>query len=116
MAKTSFTVHLDIETAEKLEQMKEENPDFSRNALIRLAVKEFRLSKDSENASVDGVKLTEMHEEKYDWYMVRMMKMKINSLHKQINPDWKRKKSLPYHFPEEYHCVKNYSEFHGDGK
>ena len=38
----------------------------------------------------------------------------FNALHKQNNPDWKRKKSLPYHFDDEYAPVANYSEFHGE--
>ena len=102
MAKTSFTVHLDIETAKKIEQMKEKNPDFSRNALIRLAIREYKIN--------GPPILTETEAEIY------ALKHHINALHKQNNPDWKRKKSLPYHFEDEYYDAKNYSEFHGDGE
>lgn len=119
MAKTSFTVHLDVETAKKIEQMREENPDFSRNALIRLAVKEFRLSSSDSTLSdseISGTHWGHMHDEKFHPFMIKQFKLNFNALHKQLNPDWKRKKSLPYHFPEEYADVKNYSGFHGDGK
>ena len=98
MAKTSFTVHLDQETARKIEQMKEANPDFSRNALIRLAVREYTVIKEPES---------ELEAEIYK------LKHHINALHKQNNPDWKRKKSLPYHFEDEYAPISNYTDFHG---
>ena len=95
MAKTSFTVHLDQETAQKIERMKEANPDFSRNALIRLAIREYELNK---------------HHGEGEIYQ---LKHHINALHKQNNPDWKRKKSLPYHFEDEYLPITNYTDFHG---
>tara|TARA_Y100000401_G_C8322947_1_gene226487 strand:- start:2584 stop:2937 length:354 start_codon:yes stop_codon:yes gene_type:complete len=117
MAKTSFTVHLDAETAQKIEQMKEENPDFSRNALIRLAVKEFPLGSRQEidwSTTLLDRPHTHLHDKKYESYMIRNFKLQINALHKRLNPDWKRKKSLPYHFPEEYNDVANYTEFHGE--
>ena len=31
-------------------------------------------------------------------YTILQLQSQINALHKQLNPDWKRKKSLPYHF------------------
>jgi len=88
MAYSSFTVHLPKAEMDKLEQMKAKNPDFSRNALIKLAIMEWNTDVHTENEG---------------------MKRRINALHKQLNPDWKRKKSLPYHFDDEYHPVKNYS-------
>ena len=113
MAKTSFTVHLDEETANKIVEMKEENPQFSRNALIRLAVREYRLRTEPLYTDVDSIpKRTQMTEE-FDWYMIKDFKLRINALHKQNNPDWKRKRSLPYHFPEEYHDILNYTSYHG---
>ena len=110
MAKTSFTVHLDTATAEKIEQMKEQNPTFSRNALIRLAIAEYRLHKgslDDEDSMVTDMSVAEMK------HLILFAQSQINRLHKDIHPDWKRKKSLPYHFPHEYNDVANYTEFHG---
>lgn len=108
MAKTSFTVHLDNNTAIKIEKMKEENPDFSRNALIRLAISEYKLTGDrNKNQQYPTIATSK--------YEIESLQRHINALFKQINPDWKRKKSLPYHFPDEYAAVANYSEFHGDG-
>ena len=98
MAKTSFTVHLSDKEGAKLELMREENPDFSRNALIRLAISEFELSNEKSPNEINA------------------LMRHINALHKQLNPQWKRKKSLPYHFADEYAPVANYTEFHGDGK
>ena len=106
MAKTSFTVHLDVETAKKIELMKEENPEFSRNALIRLAVQQFRLNKLA-NDHDDDIYNMDLLELKH---LVLHGQVQINAIHKQLNPDWKRKKSLPYHFPHEYRDVKNYSD------
>lgn len=99
MAKTSFTVHLDQETAEKVELMKDYNPEFSRNGLIRLAIKEYSIHKQPE---------TVLEEEIY------ALKHCINALHKQNNPDWKRKKSLPYHYADEYAPILNYTSYHGE--
>tara|TARA_Y100001937_G_scaffold102239_1_gene140547 strand:+ start:1050 stop:1391 length:342 start_codon:yes stop_codon:yes gene_type:complete len=108
MAKTSFTVHLDNNTAMKIVKMKAENPDFSRNALIRLAISEYKLM---ENRVIKD-KTSEITTTKYE---IESLQRHINALFKQNNPDWKRKKSLPYHFPDEYAAVANYSEFHGHG-
>lgn len=88
MAYSSFTVHLPKAEMDKLEQMKAKNPDFSRNALIKLAINSWNTDVHTENEG---------------------MKRRINALHKQLNPDWKRKKSLPYHFDDEYLPVRNYS-------
>jgi len=95
-AYASFTVHLNQETADKIAEMKEQNPNFSRNALIRLAIMDFRL---------DGeYKIDSVESEIYD------LKHRINALFKQNNPDWKRKKNLPYHFKDEYQDIPNYTE------
>lgn len=93
MSYTSFTVHLPKEEMNKLKRMQEKNPDFSRNALIKLAIREYGQDKNAQ------------------W---EQMARHINALHKQNNPEWKRKKSLPYHFDDEYAPVANYSEFHGE--
>jgi len=92
MPYSSFTVHLPRNEMEKLEQMQLANPDFSRNALIKLAINSYG---------------NEVNDDKEG------MKRRINALHKQLNPDWKRKKSLPYHFSDEYAPVANYTDFHG---
>ena len=93
MAYSSFTVHLPKKEMMKLDQMKAKNPDFSRNALIKLAIMEWNPSDNNEN---------------------NVLKRKINMLHKQLNPDWKRKKSLPFFFEDEYRAQANYSDFHGE--
>jgi hypothetical protein len=95
MSYRSFTVHLPNAEVAKLAQMKEDNPDFSRNALIKLAIMSYGSTKDADKEDM-------MH--------------RINALHKQLNPDWKRKKSLPYHFASEYAPVKNYTDYHGSAK
>tara|TARA_R100001443_G_scaffold108213_1_gene118505 strand:- start:892 stop:1140 length:249 start_codon:yes stop_codon:yes gene_type:complete len=77
-----------------LNRLVEENPDFSRNAIVKMCIREYQKDQDTE---IEG------------------MKRRINALFKQNNPDWKRKKSLPYHFSDEYTPVANYTEFHGDG-
>ena len=92
MATTGFTVHLPEGEMNKLKQMKESNPDFSRNALIKLAINSYSLSPATDE---DGIK------------------RHVNALHKQLNPQWKRKKSLPYHFNDEYTPILNYTDFHG---
>ena len=116
MAKTSFTVHLDQQTAEKIVEMKEENPTFSRNALIRLAISEYRIRTIDEEYNSLEKSSSKKYQDMEDIdipYMIQDFKMRHNALHKQLNPDWKRKKSLPYHFPHEYDDVANYTSFHG---
>ena len=93
MSYTSFTIHLPAEEMNKLKRLMEENPDFSRNATIKMCIREYGKDQDSE---IEG------------------MKRRINALFKQNNPDWKRKKNLPYHFKDEYVAVANYTEFHGE--
>lgn len=93
MSYRSFTVHLPEKEMKKLEKMKENNPDFSRNALIKLAINNYGWHKDADKED---------------------MMRRINALHKQLNPDWKRKKTLPYHFEDEYAPVLNYTSFHGE--
>ena len=34
----------------------------------------------------------------------------INALHIQLNPDWKRKKSLPFHDEQMYKVIPNYDQ------
>ena len=34
----------------------------------------------------------------------------INALHIQLNPDWKRKRSLPFHDEQLYKAIPNYHE------
>jgi len=92
MASTGFTVHLPEGEMNKLNEMKKSNPDFSRNALIKLAINSYGSHKDADKED---------------------MMRRINALHKQLNPDWKRKKSLPYHFADEYMDVLNYTSYHG---
>lgn len=94
MAYSSFTVHLPKAEMNKLEQMKAKNPDFSRNALIKLAIMEWNPNEVSE---------------------MNNLKRKFNSLHKKLDPSWKRKKSLPFFFEDEYRVDANYSDFHGGG-
>lgn len=95
MSYTSFTVHLPQKEMRKLALMQERNPEFSRNALIKLAINNYGWDTADENEVIND------------------LKRQINAVHKQNNPDWKRKKSLPYHFDDEYAPVKNYSDFHG---
>lgn len=102
MPKTSFTVHLDDESAKKIADLQEINPGFSRNALIRMVIREHKLYSPQKNDKISDVE-----------YTILQLQSQINALHKQLNPDWKRKKSLPYHFEHEYYDVKNYTEFHG---
>lgn len=92
MSYTSFTIHLPAEEMNKLKDLMGRNPEMSRNALIKMCIREYN---SNPNAELEG------------------MKRRINALHKQNNPDWKRKKSLPYHFEDEYAPVKNYTDFHG---
>jgi len=99
MAKTSFTVHLNEEIAKKMEEIMIANPDFSRNAMIRKCIEEYNLQMKYGNTED-----TEMNR----------LKRHINAFHKQLNPEWKRKKSLPYHFEDEYLPISNYTEFHGN--
>jgi len=101
MVKTSFTVHLNEETAERMEEIKQANPDFSRNALIRMCILEY-------NMCMKGSKTEDTE--------INALKRHINAFHKQLNPDWKRKKSLPYHFEDEYHHIANYTDYHGSAK
>lgn len=98
MAKTSFTVHLSDKEGKKLALMKEKNPTFSRNALIRLAIESYNLQDFDPNS--DEVTISS--------YEYNDLKLKLNALHKQLNPDWKRKKSLPFHYDHEYNCDPNY--------
>ncbi len=95
MSYTSFTIHLPATEMKILETLMEKNPEFSRNALVKMCIREYEKDQDDE---------------------ITGMKRRINALFKQNNPDWKRKKNLPYHFNDEYAPVANYTDFHGDGK
>jgi len=88
MAKTSFTIHLDPVTANKVARIQEAFPDFSRNKIIRMCIETYSL----ENGDFELDKL----------------RRHINALFKQINQDWKRKKNLPFHFADEYTDISNY--------
>jgi hypothetical protein len=77
---------------EKLTRLRDENPEFSRNAIIKMCIREYGKDQNQE---------------------IEDMKRRINALFKQNNPDWKRKKNLPYHFADEYIHVANYTDFHG---
>ena len=93
MSYTSFTIHLPAEEMNKLNKLMEDNPEFSRNAIIKMCIREYG---PTENEEIEG------------------MKRRINALFKHNNPDWKRKKNLPYHFDDEYRVRANYTEFHGE--
>lgn len=90
MAKTSFTIHLDVATANKVARIQEAFPDFSRNKIIRMCIEAF-------DDSFEGGD-----------FELNKLKRHINALFKQINQDWKRKKNLPFHFADEYTDISNY--------
>lgn len=92
MVTAGFTVHLPEGEMNKLNEMKMANPNLSRNALVKLAINSYSLGPQTDQ---DGIK------------------RHVNALHKQLNPEWKRKKSLPYHFDDEYMDVLNYTSYHG---
>jgi len=73
----------------------------SRNAIIKECI----------NAYV----LKEMNMDDKDFRLLCMEKQ-INGLHIQLNPDWKRKRSLPFDDKELYAAVPNYSNSETTGK
>ena len=74
MPYTSFTIHLPKNEMNKLNMIMQNNPEFSRNAIVKMCIREYG---QTENDEIEG------------------MKRRINALFKQNNPEWKRKKNLP---------------------
>ena len=100
MSYTSFTIHLPKNEMQVLESIMSSNPEFSRNGIVKMCIREY--------ANRTNPILTTSFEE------IEALKRHINALHKQNNPDWKRKKTLPYHFEDEYAPIKNYTDYHGE--
>ena len=63
----------------------------SRNAIIKECINAYVLDKKDKDQEV------------YE------LQRHINALHIQLNPNWKRKKSLPFHDEELYKIVANYA-------
>jgi hypothetical protein len=86
----SFSIHMKDEERKKIDQLMEKYPSMSRNAIVRMAILAFDVDPNDE---IEGLKAF------------------VNALHKQSNPHWKRKKTLPYpivHGMDEYKEVANY--------
>lgn len=63
----------------------------SRNAIIKECINAYVLNKEGQEQEI------------YELQRI------VNALHIQLNPDWKRKKSLPYHDEQLYKIVANYA-------
>ena len=90
MQKSDFTVHLSPKEMIKMQELHLKFSTYSRNAIIKECINAYVLKEDAKDETI------------------RHMQLRINALHKQLNPDWKRKRSLPFHFPEEYTTISNY--------
>ena len=74
----------------KMQELHLKFSTFSRNAIIKECINAYIIEETDQELEISSLK--------------RM----INALHKQLNPDWKRKKSLPYYFEDEYVTHANY--------
>jgi hypothetical protein len=94
MQKSDFTVHLSPKEMIKMAELTLKFSTLSRNAIIKECI----------NAYV----LEELKTDEKD-FKILCLETQVNALHIQLNPDWKRKKSLPFPDPRLYVDISNYS-------
>ena len=76
----------------KMQELHLKFSTYSRNAIIKECINAYVLKEDAKDETI------------------RHMQLRINALHKQLNPDWKRKRSLPFHDEQLYKAIPNYHE------
>ena len=90
MQKSDFTVHLSPKEMIKMQELHLKFSTHSRNAIIKECINAYIIEETDHDLEINT------------------LKRKLNMLFNQLNPDWKRKKSLPYHFDDEYITQANY--------
>jgi len=91
MQKSDFTVHLSPKEMIKRAELTWKFSTLSRNAIIKECINAYVVEEKNRDNELYG------------------LQRQINALHIQLNPEWKRKRSLPFDDKELYAAVPNYS-------